>query len=436
MRVSSITACSVALSAALACGSSGDNGGGAGGTGSGGTGGVTMGDDSPVPLDALGDVYETVLCQNLIQCRDAPYADVDECKANIDAPGLPDVLTAVEEGRLDYDASAIGRCRAVIEENLCNLPFLLTPSVPDILYMCAPDAGTQNAGEPCRHILECASGLYCAMQDYACPGVCTALQVEGEYCESGSAYECGPAPTVTLAEIYELTPDEVAAIEATSLSCVANQCEAAIAVGGTCTDQSRCENQGICDESGVCRPGPGPGEPCASLSDCRDELFCLTDASGTTGTCHEPSALGGPCETDRHCTEGVCELDGAPNGTCRIPAGVGEACSSTGECAEGLGCDGAACVTLPSSGEPCLPGDACAAGHMCVSGTCAAYAHLGEPCDDVSAICVGRCDAGTCAPRLELGATCSTSDDCASSDCVGGICVDDEMCAQRTGSAI
>jgi hypothetical protein len=401
-----------------------------------GTGGGNGGIAEPLPLEQLGDAYLEILCSVYIECLDAVFRDIEHCKADSIAYGLDDVLAGVQEGRISYDPAAIGQCKQVIERNICTFGsfFLLTPEVPQVLDICTVGAGNQAAGQPCRNHLECEQGLYCAMQDWACPGVCTAYQQEGEYCAVGSEYDCDPGPPLTLVEFFEILDTDPSQLEQLShegLECAENACRADAALGQPCVLNQDCIN-GWCDDSGSarCEPFRQANEACSGFSECADELWCDLPVLGGTGTCRPIGGIGDACEFDSHCQDGLwCSRPGAENGQCQALSQQGGPCEGSSGCAEGFGCDGGTCGPLPGAGLPCVFGE-CSPGLMCNDADVCATPRLpGESCSDTNTVCVRSiCRNSQCTLRASLGAACVENDDCASRDCVEMVCIDDDLC--------
>jgi hypothetical protein len=395
-----------------------------------------MGNSDPVSPDELGDAYQTVLCQILIECEGVPFRDLAHCKADTVANGLDDVLAAIGDGSVRYDAAAVGRCRALIEENLCTFGnlFLFTPDIPDVLALCLGNVGTKVSGESCRNDLECGAGLHCSMQDYACPGSCAPFRQAGESCTIGSETECYPGRELTLAELFDLlatNPAELEALGDEELDCADYVCRAPAPIGQPCVASQRCID-GWCDDAGtgLCQALGGVGAPC-EFDGCAEGFWCDEELGAASGTCRALGSNGGPCRLDSDCVEGLwCQGDSVDLGQCTEPSAAGGPCEGFRNCGEGLGCDaGGTCVPLPAAGEPCLPSDECAAGTECQDLICADLRFPGEPCGTADAMCArGVCRSGTCALRAELGATCVEGDECASQDCIGGLCVDGNLC--------
>lgn len=438
-------------------GASGDGGStatggntGTGGRSSGGSGGVATGGASatggdsgatftgtPVPLSELGDAYETVVCEVLMQCERASYASVDECKADREPAALADLEAAVSEGRVVYDADAVGACRAAIEANLCNLGYLFVPSVLSIVDDCLVGEGRQMAGQPCRHDIECEDGTYCD-RSATCPGICVAFAQQGQPCDDSAGPECEPAIDISLTELLSMSAEQIQQLveqtDPIALRCIEGTCQTGSASGGPCDSNSDCLADGWCDATNVCEAAIPYGGSCAEIgSECASGLFCDQLSGVSAGVCQPLSALGGPCTFNGDCQgDLVCvQVDYTMYGVCSNLGQATDPCSFDSSCEPGLACDNNVCVALPTAGAPCLFGTDCAVGFTCVSGTCRAEALPGEPCNTTDAICVGRCLSGTCGPKAALGEACQSDDDCASRTCLNSICVDGALCIYR-----
>jgi hypothetical protein len=391
-----------------------------------------------LPLDELGDAFETILCEALIRCQDYAYRSVADCKADREPGGLEDILDAVQEGRFVYDPALMGECRRVFEVNLCAVAgaFLFVPALPEVVALCllGSSHGTQAEGAPCRNPLECRRELYCDNRD-TCPGVCRARGGLGASCERDT--ECAPAQPIadfTLADAIEGGADFVRDVESKSAHCFDGTCRAASVPGDACPGTDSATGSGDCIgnltfcDGTTCAARRAAGEPCAADGHCVPDHWCEPSASG--GTCRPRSPEGGPCTQRSHCAGTLRCLDRDAEGTgrCGPRSSAGGSCEFGGDCAAGLACVDGACESLPGAGAPCLAG-ACATEATCVDGMCRALSYPGEACDDAEMPCAGVCQDGTCSHRGPLGATCSVADECASRACENDVCIDDELCA-------
>ena len=151
------------LGLAIACGSA-ESDSSNGGSGPGGT--PTIPDyegpslpttSGSLPVEELGDAFETILCEALIQCRPSGYRDVAHCKADREPEGVQDVLDGVSEGRIAYDADAMGECRRVFEANLCGIVGGFDGEVS--LGWCDPSQPRLGAAARCRSAALAPHGL-------------------------------------------------------------------------------------------------------------------------------------------------------------------------------------------------------------------------------------------------------------------------------------
>lgn len=153
---------------------------------------------------------------------------------------------------------------------------------------CPPTAGTciplQGSGGPCMGNLECVEGLVCANQQ------CQQPPALGEAC---TGQNCADLDSVC---------------GSTSATCIARG-----ATGAPCTSSAECTPVDSCGPAGTCVPRPRFGDPCSVSNDCIDASFC--DPVGHT--CIAPELDGLPCQVNRECQSGHCNL---ASQTCFTPA--------------------------------------------------------------------------------------------------------------------
>jgi hypothetical protein len=97
----------------LACGSSPSQtspGGGGGG--------------APIALQDLCPVFTEDLCTSLMKCDGVSYCDMQQCIAENDCYGLPQLTKAAADGAVLYDASKVGRVRRAIPRRSMSLRLL------------------------------------------------------------------------------------------------------------------------------------------------------------------------------------------------------------------------------------------------------------------------------------------------------------------------
>jgi hypothetical protein len=452
--------CAVACAATLvACssGSPGDPGGRTGGPASGGGTARVPGYDGPslpptpgpLPANQLGAAFENLLCHALIECQGAPYPDLDACLEDREPQGLQDILDGIEDGSIAYDADGMGECRRLFELNLCAMAgaFLFVPSVQDIVNLCLATRGLRADGEACRSALECRRGSFCDL-DAACPGTCRAQLPVGAACtENVQCAPLVPPPEFTLMEFLERGDELVREFAPSRVRCEGDVCRAPSMPGDACSAAGQiaianeCAGDAtFCDrDAALCRARLGEGESCTDSDQCGEQLWCDELAQPGTGAsalgaCRARGEAGAPCETASHCVSGLrcISTDAEGRGHCAPPSASGGPCAVARDCETGLGCVEGRCGALPRAAAPCAAGQRCARGFACTSASlCAELVLHGEPCDDTTRICVGLCREGTCERRAPLAASCTASQECASRACAGGICIDDELCANR-----
>jgi hypothetical protein len=162
-------------------------------------------------------------------------------------------------------------------------------------------------------------------------------------------------------------------------------------------------------------------------------LWCDAPLLGE-GTCHAPSAEGGPCSDDfdacqdgLHCVGFETTVDAVTLGTCEPPAPAGSPCRVADDCLDGLSCVLGECREPGPEGAECGGSSACLPGLVCVDQLCAPARYPGDPCDGTRCT-FGRCVEGTCDYHLKVGEACVTAADCATGECVEGLCYDDSIC--------
>jgi hypothetical protein len=357
-----------------------------------------------------------------------------------DAEGLADVLSGVSEDRVTYDAVRVGQCRALLEQYLCNPPFIFVPSVPDVLDLCLAPVGNQQSGEPCRYDLECATGHFCSMLNYACPGTCQPYVQEGEFCDVGSEYACQPVMEIGLVDLLTdptFTEARIRELDDQSLSCDNNRCQRPKPLGQSCVSGETCAGDGYCDSaSGVCKAPIAQGGSCEiGPADCAEGLWCDQPSAPELGVCRPLSSTGMPCDFESDCVDDLRCVPSSDRNRCSAAGGEGQPCDNADDCQAGLGCQASVCAALPTAGATCALGDICAPGFVCIlSNTCVVASAHGEPCNDTDLICTGFCNNGLCEARREAGQSCMSGDECTTRTCENGVCVDEELCEFRRGS--
>lgn len=188
---------------------------------------------------------------------------------------------------------------------------------------CAPKAGE---GESCQSTDDCAEGLGCSDTSWTC----VTLPAKGEECINRALCAAGLVCDENLSECVTPPGD-----------------------GDACLiGNAACAEGLACDENNVCRPPPSTdGEPCAQPGNvCGAGLACDFTESGSF--CHERRAVGGNCQNDVICKDGLyCSFD---TGKCAEPFLLGAECRLGNECGPGrecsrLGGQGYRCRELPTT---------------------------------------------------------------------------------------
>lgn len=140
---------------------------------------------------------------------------------------------------------------------------------------------------------------------------------------------------------------------------------------------------------GECTPGDGGsggggggnGDPCATDSDCSNELSCQNmicqpkpDGGSGGGGNGDPCASDGDCSNEFSCQMNICtpRPDGGSSG-----GQAGSPCAVTTDCVSGLTCVNNSCTLVPvdagtpgGAGSPCQSNTDCASGHACQNNVC------------------------------------------------------------------
>ncbi len=340
---------------------------------------------------------------------------------------------------------------------------------------------TKALGQPCGAHAECGTGMcvdgVCC--NSSCTGQCQACDVAGSVgtCSNvtgaprGGRASCSAIATdpACAARCDGFTPDECVYPTA-STACGAASCTAGVeghvascdgagncgdvkrtcapfvcgatACVTTCTKKEDCIAGFTCSASGACVPVSGLGNPCdpSASSPCEDGLWCVPNASGTTGTCCNESKE--ECDPAKGLS---CAIAGS-EGQCKVKQGF--ACTLDAECGSGFCVDGVCCDSrcdgqceacdVPDgdgnkgkcraiSGAPHGARPACdSGGEICKGATCdgkdplACKAYVGSETE---------CRAASCASgKLTPRATCDGKGGCAESpavDCGGHACAAD-----------
>lgn len=128
-----------------------------------------------------------------------------------------------------------------------------------------------------------------------------------------------------------------------------------LAVGLQCFYDHECQPNHFCGSDAICRALPSAGQPCPQYQ-CAASLFCSWDS----GNCEALRTVGGACNTDSECQEGLYCGVGGTGSTCQARKALGVGCESDWECSSSY-CIPGTC----SNGDPCYADSQC-------GGTCSA----------------------------------------------------------------
>ncbi|MEO7036241.1 MAG: hypothetical protein ABI548_20015 [Polyangiaceae bacterium] len=424
------------LSFFVACGSAQQGGGGSGGGGdavggqSGGGGAAIS--SAPIPLTDLCPIFEGDLCAYLTQCLGEKFRDLEQCKAEVDCYGLPELQASAAKGSVVYDPAQVGKCHARFLNDPCNFAFFLfTPDIFEVLSYCPNTITPQLAqGAACVSNGECTAGLYCKKDNGQCPGACAPFAATGESCADGTP--CAPNSTCNNRDLCHVTAK----------------------AGDTCTDGSDCDDNVLClgdncpdklycdASAGSCKPGVAEGMPCGAVSGlaaplvgCEKDLYCDAVFIDKVGACRKPGGAGTPCNQSG-CTKGFHCVDyeglgASPHlGMCSGPSSTGGNCVGPADCATGLVCSSGLCGAPLALGTSCTQDEECAPGDTCDT-TCKTAAYPSDDCGAATTACVfSRCLNGKCVDHQKVGAACAADAECTTQRCVSGVCVDTSVCQQ------
>jgi len=332
---------------------------GQGGLDAGGQGGTP---DLGIPLEAAPAELAQAVCGKLSSCFGTTamsilYAD-EECAKSTEHLILNTLVAAVrrseDEGRLDYDGTALPACLEAYDDLDCED---VTVGFPDECKRSL--SPLRDEGATCAHALECDEGLYCEFA--SCD--CTKPAKEGDDCLVNAQCEAG-------------------------LTCFLNTC------------------QPYGDEGDACGGGVAP--------ECITGLICVTadEKAMMPGRCFPAedlfvSSAGQSCNAASDpptlCREGLacpviallptCVPIAARNGACQL--------AIPDMCPENQYCSSGACVDLPGPGEACatsLLSPSCAGYSRCISGTCRLLGDNGNTCVAPEECWSGICTSGICSP--------------------------------------
>ena len=324
---------------------------GGGGVGSDGGSGT---DGGGSPAGGFNTMIRTSYCTVLANCGLFSNAAVCDSLTLQFEPELdPNVVAAIDAGKVTFDSNAAAACSAAIASATCDATMSEPGRVlPDPCYGII--AGTVAPGGTCGIDEECVSQV-CSLTPgctgTCCPGTCAA----------------GAAPA---------RPQ------------LGDTCGGSVSsVGGACVNS-------FCDSnSSTCKPYVAASSACTDTSVCAIGLGC------TGGHCQPLPATGSACSPFPGCLD-VGDSCNATTSMCTRYAIAGEACSSTTPCYFMYNCDSTQhCVLRPTLGDACMPMSNfdCADNSYCNSSTlvCTPYAQDGNSCT-VSVQCAsGECDNTT-----------------------------------------
>jgi hypothetical protein len=313
---------------------------------------------------ALEDCYgDAKLLANVLGGRDCATLQQGELQAS----DLSYLQASVAAGLVKVHADRIDDCLADVRALGCDARASRLPASCRAAF-----AGTGLAASECTTHLDCMGDSFCAKgAQQTCPGVCAALQAEGQPCDNDDDAQCQ---------------------------------DGLVCFRGTAT----CEALGA------------SGQECgADLPGCKPGLTCLDRGAGlecVAITALYAKKLGDDCDAKTDlCAPGlVCEsISGgtppAAPGKCAETVGSGASCkrAQPNQCPLAQYCDAAnagetgTCVDRPADGDACLSRTpACADADVCIDGTCRAIHGNGEPCMNNQQCYSGTCTDGSCEGAL------------------------------------
>jgi len=470
--------------------------------------------DAPSATGSVADLAQGI-CDVTFRCCDTgeaayqlgPFVDEASCGERLlraaelgDATGfvvpagngmvmMPNVAVldrAVEEGRVEVDATALDACLDYLRHLPCNqyeTPVEPTvcvrpdPPEPDLCESALLFRGLVAEGGACSSpgtSLECKTGLAClGVASLGVAGVCVARGEEGEFCFDDG--DCGPDLYCSLldgtcrfpggegdacayADRDDPSPDEFTLLLecAEGLYCdpVTDACVAPCERGARCYEDVQCDEAfGLRCIMRRCDLPRVIGSQCEQPEDCEDGLRCALPPVGGTGlVCQELLADGLPCDlgNSADCASGYCSPNNwlcaptaPPGGLC--PSGLASECaggyceSAYVYCEEDAECEGSGhcnqvyryceyyCVELLPAGTSCNYGYECES-QACVAGECRDLPlGYGEPCtSDLmcgSEFCNFEEDRYCDLLPLPDGMACTANAQCESDLCYGNECV-------------
>lgn len=267
---------------------------------------------------------------------------------------------AVDEGRLEFSATAADECVAFLGSIPCVDWAALyeranTHAHPTRVAQCADVfRGRQMVGDFCAASIECRRESVCDNWSLDTTGLCsntcvlTTIGKPGDQCDN-ALLRC-----------------------AHGLLCQRGVCGSAIPVGQQCRFDGvnlACVPSARCDSYlGVCVARPSFGEACEVVVEGPSHfdpcswagLWCSTASAGAS--CSLGRRVDESCSRFERCGAGLVCVQAT--GRCRPQALRDERCSNDSECVS-LRCHAGVCLPRSGLGEPCADSSDCSAGTQC-----------------------------------------------------------------------
>lgn len=309
----------------------------------------------PVSIDAYPAAVREATCRYLARCGDVEsIAACQGLNLGLTVAFTASELSAIDMGKIVYDASNAGACIDALANRECDLTSQSSRFLPDVCRTIA--VGAVHGGQACAFDEECISRTCVVPACFAacCQGAC-----------SGDDPPVRPRVGQSCAHV----PCDAGSFCDETHSCVALK-----AVGMRCTGPAECQ-YGLGCTLGACEPLPELGEPCHDA--CRDAGTTCSPASqtcvrsGLAGAACTLSTVGTdcspqyPCDVTGHCSGGialgeacgegdmcagdgaVCDVPvGAAGGVCALPKPDGAACGRSAAC-DSFYCDPFTLVCAP-----------------------------------------------------------------------------------------
>jgi hypothetical protein len=339
-----------------------------------------------VPLEDVPEELASAQCEVLSRCAPSFYSSlgdfcVPQFTERANAGTYDQIVQAVDDGRVRYDAKAAADCAEATRNLACD-----ELDNPNLEACQNAFEGDVPRGGECTLDEECEGNNVCVFGS-TCPGTCEQRLAAGQDC-GGDDNRCG--------------------------------------AGLVCSEETkRCiEPAGLgaeCDDSG---------------KECATPLFCKIPDGETVGECVTQGSVftedegeacdflnNNLCKTGLSCVVAEVDIDIVEQSfdlqfQCRAPAKLGETCGVgvPGQCDAGQFCAGiklgeedveGTCEELPGDGQPC------------------ADAGLGE-----AGVCAldAFCDGDTCRALRDNGESCSVDAQCWSENCLNGGCAPASGC--------